>query len=57
MFFKKIRNWWLRNKWLAKLTDPDINPSLGRDIGVNVIRIRLPSGKEITVVKPAGRED
>lgn len=51
LLFKRIRNWFFREKPLPKLMDPNVSSAMARDIGITVTRIRLPSGGEVVIVE------
>jgi len=51
LLLQRLRAWLARRQKPPQVADPAINEKAHQDMGVQVTRIRLPSGKEMTLVK------
>jgi len=51
LLLQRLRAWLARRQKPPQVDDPVISDKAHRDMGVQVTRVRLPSGKEVTIVK------
>jgi len=57
LLLQRLRAWLARRQKPPQVADPAISDKAHQDMGVRVTRIRLPSGKEMTLVKRHRRDE